>query len=219
METTNVLHFFWTGDDKGIKGMSEQVLFLYVNGTEYVADWDYSEGFSLDVPISGTKLDIEVKIGKNDSDKRGTYFKHQFEIQPNADYSASLEGQVSSFSGLKLKLSKPNEEIEDNSPFCKRNLPVAILSFTFPIYGVIDAIRSPYNRKAAIIAAFVGFELAMLFSAFVPEGGETGIGFGQTMIISYKPFSFLDCVCNLLIGGIASLRGFLYMILETIFLS
>lgn len=197
--------------------MSNPILSLYVNETEYVADWDYSDGFSLDVPISGTTLIIEVKIGNKDSNKRGTYFKHQFEIHPDADYSASLEGQATSFTGLKLKLSKPDGDVEDNTPACKRNVPVAMLSFAFPIYGIINAIKSPYNRKVAIIAASVGFVLAMVFSAFVPEGGETGIGFGRTMIISYKPFSFLDWVCNLLIGGVASLRGFLYLILETIF--
>lgn len=214
MQTSNLLHFSWSGDEKGFKGLKEPMMYLYVNGTEYVADWDYNDGFTIDIPINTDTLNIEVKIGKKDAEKKTTYFKHEFVIFSDADYSARLEGQATSFTGLNLKLSKPNADISEDTPACHRNLPIAMLSFCFPIYGIIDAIRSPYNRKTAIISASVGFILAMIFSAWTPEGAETGIAFGRIVLLSYEPFSFLDWIVNILVGGIASLRGFLYLLLE-----
>lgn len=214
MEESANLHFSWAGDDKGL---NDHALCLLVNGTECVSDWDYQEGFDYDIPINGTTLAIEVKIGKKGNEKKTTHFKHEFEIEPNSNYSAALEGKCLSFTGLKLKLSKPNENVEDDTPSCYNNAPIAILSFCFPIYGIFRAIRSSYNRKASIYGAAIGFILAMVFSAAIPEGYETGIGFGRTMLISFEPFSFLDWLTNLLVGGIASLRGLLYLLLDALF--
>lgn len=214
---TNTLHFSWAGDLDGVKGMKDPVLCLYFNGKVVVSDWDYTDGFSIDIPITGNTMEIEVKIGERGKEKRKSCLKHTFDRVPGASYWAELEGKVSSFMGLKLKLSRPDETLDDSTPVCHPDTPIAMLSFCFPIYGIINAIRSKYNRKAAVIGAAVGFLLAMIFSASVPRGYETGIGFGRTMLIEYEPFSLLDWIFNLLVGGIASFRGLIYLILEGLF--
>lgn len=188
---------------------------LYINGNECLTDWDYTDGFSLDIPLSGSTLDVEVKIGDRGVPGR-TYFQHTFAIEPGATYEAELSGNAASFSGFKVKLSRPNEVIEGNTPACRRNMPVAILAFCFPIYGIILAITSCYNRIASIGGAASGFLLGVIGSSLIPSGYEAGIGFGRVPLISYEPFSFLDFFFNILIGGIATINGLLRALLENL---
>lgn len=44
-----------------------------------------------------------------------------------------------------------------------------------------------------------------------------GFGLGRLTLLEYKPFSFLDWIINLLIGGISSINGLLRMLLESLF--
>ncbi|MBD5258523.1 MAG: hypothetical protein HDS52_07560 [Barnesiella sp.] len=214
MEQNSTLHFSWAGDKKGVKGISDAELGVVINGNELVSGADYKNDLTVDLPISGDSLDIEIRIGKKGSEKKGLYFKHNFMIIPGADYSARLEGRASAFTGLSLKLSQPNQDVTSSTPACKINVPVALLSFMFPIYGIYGAIKLPYNRNAAIGGAFIGFMLALIVSAMAPEGADVGIGFGKKPLVSYQPFSPLDILFNLLIGGIASLRGLLHLMVQ-----
>ena len=199
----NILHFYWVGDEKGRKATK---MSLIINNEEVLSDWDYTDGFTIDVPISGSSLRIVVKIGKTN------YFDHTFHIVENADYQCELLGEAASFSGLKMKMSKPNEDIEENTMVCRRNLPVALLSFCFPIYGIYNSIQSAYNRTAALSGSAIGIILSLVFSSLADKGDKiTFLG------LEYEPFSFLDWIISILVGGIASLRGLLYMLLDKLF--
>lgn len=218
METTSTLHFEWDGSEEKMKKLKEPELQLFVNNELCVNDWNYQDGFNIEIPISGTKLLIEIKIGKKNSGKSKSYFKHEFDIEAGTNYYALLSGNADSLMGLKLKLSKPNEIVGESDPACYNNFPITMMSYCFPIYGIYTAVKASYNRIAALSGAALGLIVAFILSNAASSDYETlAFGFGKLTLFEYEPFSLVDWIINILIGGIASIRGLLYLLLEGLF--
>ncbi len=171
----------------------------------------YSEGCEIEIPLKNSAAEIKVEFQGNPEQKKGACIKQTFNFEPGQDYQCRLGGRITNFTGLGLQLCSDSEDIEDK-PTCRNNLPIALLSFCFPIYGIINAIRSNYNRKAALWGALIGFIVATSFSAMPEEGEYIGFGIGRMTLFEYEPFSIIDIVINLLIGGVSTLRGFVYLL-------
>lgn len=92
-----------------------------------------------------------------------------------------------------------------------------MMSFFFPVYGIYKAITDAYMRAAALIGGGIGFLLSFSVSFMADKYDTIGFGLGRFILLEYKPFSFLDWIINLLIGGISSINGLLRMLLESLF--
>lgn len=201
---TNKLTFRWTGDEKGKKGMELMMAF----GNQQIGPIRYAEEYETEIPISGGPMEIKVLCGQNGKHK--TCIKHTFQFEHGKDYESRLSGKYTDISGLALQMSNGDECLEESAPACRNDLAVAMISFAFPIYGIICAARSKYNRAALLNGAGIGFVLATIFSAMADD--KIGFGIGRNALFEYEPFSLTDIVINLLVGGISSVRGFLYML-------
>ncbi len=91
-------------------------------------------------------MEIKVLCGQNGKHK--TCIKHTFQFEHGKDYESRLSGKYTDISGLALQMSNGDECLEESAPACRNDLAVAMISFAFPIYGIICAARSKYNRAA-----------------------------------------------------------------------
>lgn len=205
----NVVKFIREGI-KEKKAYRNKKYMLKVNGNE-ITTWIPADDVEVKIPVSGKTLDIEI-IQKLKNGKGIKCIGHTFEIIPGNDYECSLVGKYSNFTGLGLKMSAPGQHVDDSTPAVRSCIPIALLGFAFPIYGFYKAIFSRYNRKAGLVGALIGFGFAMIFSLMAGDADSFGLGIGSKPFIEYKPFSVLDILFNLLIGGIASLRGVPYLL-------
>ena len=216
MDKQKFLNFEWVGDQKGIKGLKNPEMRVFIDGVE-VCRVSYKEPVSFQVPLNSSSVAIKVNICNADKEKQLCYFKGTFSINGGKDYSCRLFGQASSFTGLKLKFSKGDSPVKDSDPVCRNSLPVSVLAFCFPIYGLCNAATSKYNRIAALLGTAVGLGLSTISSWMAYDSDELiGFGFGQTSLMDYEPFSAADWIINLLIGGISSLRGLLYLLIDNL---
>lgn len=206
------LHFYWEGDDSKDKSCE---LSIILNGTLY-GPYNYNEGFVIELPIDSSKLNLEILVdGKK-------WLSHQFDIENGADYSSSLTGTIYKPSGLEFAISKPGEAVEENAPkiVSGGNFKTAFYSFLFPVYGIYKAITNPYYRVAAIVAGSVGFFFGFIFDLLsyssLKDGDKLVFGFGKAELFEYEPFSILDFLINIFVGGISTIRGLLYSLFESL---
>ncbi len=205
----NVIKFSWEGDEKGKDGFK-----LFVTAGSFLSGaFDYNEPAEFEIPITSHEMEIVIESTAKDGGKKSVLLKHTYKFESDEVYCCRLSGRITDFSGLSLQMCTELEEVE-NQPKLKNNVPIAILSFLFPIYGIINALRADYNRVAALVGAVSGFILAMCFSAMAGAGDKIAFGIGHYSLIEYKAFSITDIIINILIGGVSSLRGFLYLFLE-----
>jgi len=198
--TTN-LNFTWYGD---ADGKDTAVMTLTVGGHVF-DNLSVQDGFTIDIPITERYAEIKVQVAKAPGKSQSTCIKHIFEFELGKNYECKLSGSMKK--GFCLQMSDGDGYVTDDTPKLRNSLQVGFTSFLFPIYGIIQAIISKYNRVGYIGGAVAGFLLATIFSASADSDEEIGLGFGSHTLIEYEPFSFLDHLVNILIGGCASLLG------------
>lgn len=206
--TTKVLHLSWCGDEKA---NSDFMMKVFVDNTEVICDY-FENGWSSDISFASDELNLKITVGKEDG-KQGTWLNRKFNTATDDEYTCEIKG--SQKAGLKVKFSE-GDEIKAGTPTISSPVTVAFMSFLFPIYGFIVGITNKYHRKEALISGVVGFLFAMIFSFTAESGDKIAFGIGKISILEYDPFSFTDFVINILAGGIASLRGIIYMFFESL---
>lgn len=205
-----MLHFTWEGDPKGDKRLEMTV---NCNGKEIVTD-KYTEGWNVDIPLSGDKLELKLTLGKENG-RKFTHFERVLGIKPGSNYSCLVEGSVRNTTGLGVRFCEGDEVSDDVPKMSGSKFGIGLLSVLFPVYGIYKGITDAYMRATALVCAAIGFMLGMITSMMAEEGDMISFGFGRASLFEYEPFSFTDIIINLLVGGIASIRGFLYMFLES----
>lgn len=206
-----VMHFEWAGTSKGKKSW---VMSVVINGNEMV-EGSYQDAWSCDIPLDGCGDEIELKIvvGISES-KKQTSFKRVFSIKPSTNYYCAVSGSTQDFTGLGVKFNEGDIELDSTPTIPGSVFGVAFMAFLFPIYGIYKGFTLKIVRNAAFGGAIAGFFLSLIMSSMAEDGDMIGFGFGHTALFEYEPFSVTDIVINLILGGIASLRGFLYMLLD-----
>lgn len=213
MENQSVLHFSWEGDSKG---GNDWQLSVHLNGQEVVSS-NYTEGWSSDIPLASSDRTLELKLIMDRGDGRKvTLFKRSFQINPGSNYTCETEGSAKNASGLGVRFCEGDELTEGTPKVSGNKFYVVFMSILFPIYGIYKASTDSYMRAAALIGGAVGFILATIVSAMTDKGDTLAFGIGSMKIMEYEPFSFLDIVINLLIGGLASINGLLRLLLESL---
>lgn len=180
-------------------------------------DLPYQDGFTIDIPISEKYTEIKVQVAKTPGKSKSTCIKHIFEFELGKNYECRLSGSMKGSKGFGLQMSDGDGYVTDDTPMCRSNLCVGVTSFLFPIYGIVQAFRSKYNRVGYIGGAIAGFLLATIFSAMADPDEEIELGYGSHTLIEYEPLSFLDHLVNILIGGCATLLGLLRTVLYALF--
>ena len=168
----------------------------------------YQDAWSADIPLENCsgEIDLKITVGKQGG-KRTTYFNRKFSITPGVNYSCEVYG---SSVGFKARFCE-GDIVDESSPKLSGSASgIVTLSFAFPIYGIYKAITDKYFRNKALAGAAAGFFFALIMSAMASDGDKIGFGLGHATLFEYEPFSLTDLIINLLIGGIASIRGLLY---------
>lgn len=213
MENQSVLRLTWEGD---LDGQENWVMGVYVNGQEAVST-SYTDAWTVDIPLSDENLELKITVTR-DNGRTITHFKRIFKINPHSNYTCVVDGSVKKASGLGVRFCEGDEMDENVSKVSGNKGMIVFLSVMFPAYGIYKAITDAYMRASALIGACAGFMLGMIISFMANEEGDMiGFGIGHKPWFEYEPFSFLDIVINLLIGGAASIRGLVAMMFESIF--
>lgn len=211
MENRSVLHFSWEGDPSG---KEEWQLGVHANGQE-IATSSYTEGWAVDIPLTDTNLELKVILDTGNG-RQVTHFKRAFQLNPGSNYTCVVDGSAKNSSGLGVRFCEGDEMEEGTSKLSGNKFNVVFMSLLFPVYGIYKAITDSYMRVSAIAGAAIGFLLGMILSAMTEDGDTVVLGFKSIKLLEYEPFSFLDIVINLLIGGIASINGLLRLFLESL---
>lgn len=197
----NTLTIDWKGNAEAKEG---SLLYLTVNGQAF-EPISYKDAATMQVPLNThAPVSLKVEVMLKPGDKKITGFKNNFNPVKGENHSCQILGKLPSQSGMKVKMSNGNKPIDDSTPACYAPGYVGVQSFFFPVYGIIRAIRTEYNRAEALACAGIGFGLATILSC---TADRVAFGFGRHALFEYDPFSITDILINLLIGGIASLRG------------
>ncbi len=211
MENQPLLHLTWEGD---LDGKEDWVLGIHVNGQEAVSA-SYTDAWTVDIPLTGSNLELKVTLDAGKG-RQLTHFKRVFQLNPGSNYTCVVDGSAKNASGLGVRFCEGDEMTEDAKKLSGNKVMVGFLSVLFPVYGIYKGITDAYMRSVALICACAGFMLSMIMSLMTEEGDMIGFGIGHKPWFEYEPFSFLDIVINLLIGGIASINGLLRLFLESL---
>lgn len=211
-----ILKFTWTG-----KWLMRTVkMALIVNGVKRY-EFTYNEDFSVEVPISGDSLTIDVKQ-LSSKGKEYSRISHTFPVEPNANYSCELGGEFGNYSGLTLQLSQPNQPLKPSDPLHYKNgffkigsnFIKYINSYLFPVYGLGEAcFGKGSGRLLPGVLGVLGFIISMAFSFAADDGEVIVLGIKSVELLEYEPLSFTDWIINFLFGGILSLLDLISLLL------
>lgn len=220
MESNATLHFTWEGDPKGSEEFKMNV---YVDG-QLATKFDYCLGAEVDLPVpffsftapDGKEIELKCTVAK-DGGREFTHFKRSFSVKPGKHYACHIDGSIKKSSGLSAQFCEGEYVLGDTPKLSGNKSYIIMMSLFFPVYGIYKAITDTYMRAAALIGGGIGFLLGLIVSSMADKHDTIGFGLGRLTLLEYKPFSFLDWIINLLIGGISSINGLLRMLLESLF--
>lgn len=221
MVSNAILHFTWEGDPKGSKGLKMNV---YVDG-KLATTFGYCRGTEVELTVpffssSAAPLEKEMELKctvAKDGGREITHFKRSFNVKPDTHYACHIDGSIKKSSGLSAQFCEGEYVLGDTPKLSGNKSYIIMMSLFFPVYGIYKAITDTYMRAAALIGGGIGFLLGLIVSSMADKHDTIGFGLGRLTLLEYKPFSFLDWIINLLIGGISSINGLLRMLLESLF--
>ncbi|MDE6351739.1 MAG: hypothetical protein K2K88_01155 [Muribaculaceae bacterium] len=207
----------WKGNDG-----AKDLVILYINDENTKFEFDHNESFEAEIPIEGNQLNIVIKVGSKS--KEITCFSRIIDIDETSSYSCLIGGAFTHMGGFTLQLSKPNQEVTEEDPIyyhsnTRKYMGIfqdAFVCFCFPVYGFYKGFAKKKNWIFDLLAGCFGFILSLIFSKMAAlEHATVVLGFRSVEILKYEPFSILDWLINLLVGGVSSLLGLFRLFIES----